>query len=165
MRFPPPGDRRRWALGGAVVAVVGAAVAIAALWPFGGELTRAELVAQGDEICAQARNDFEAFQERPPRTAREAADLTRRLVDVAEDELDAIDDLNRPADLDSEIERYLAAREEGIELLRDGAAAAEAGEQRRYEAAQAELDAGQRFRRRLAREIGFRECSRPIDPG
>jgi hypothetical protein len=165
MRFPSPGDRRRWALGGAVVAVVAAAVAIAALRPFGGELTRAELVAQGDEICAQARNDFEALQRQPPRTAREAADLTRRLIGVAEDELDAIDDLDHPADLDSEIDRYLAARGEGIELLRDGAVAAEAGDQRRYEAAQAELDAGQRFRRRLAREIGFRECSRPIDPG
>jgi hypothetical protein len=112
--------------------------AIVALRPFGGELSRAELIAEGDEICAQARQDFEALQEQPPRTAREAADLTGRLISVVEDELDAIDDLDHPSELDDEVDRYLTVREEGMELLREGRVAAEAGELRRYEAAQTE---------------------------
>lgn len=163
MRFPPPGDRRRWALGGAgVLALLIVVVVILARWPFGGELSRAEFIAQGDEICAEAHDAFEELQQVAPRTAHEAADLTERLVDIAEDELDEIERLNQPSELDDEVDRYLAAREEGIELLREGRDAAQAGEPGRYGAAQSRLDAGQRSRRSLAREIGFRECSRPL---
>lgn len=163
MPFPPPGDRRRWVLGGAgVLALLIAVVAILARWPFGGELSRAEFVAQGDEICAEARDAFSELQEVPPRTAPQAADLTERLVDIAEDELEAIERLNQPSELDDQVDRYLAAREEGIELLREGRDAAKTGEPRRYAAAQLRLGAGQRSRRSQAREIGFRECSRPL---
>jgi hypothetical protein len=163
MRFPPPGDRRRWALGGgAILAVLIAAVALLAVT--GEELSRAEFVAQGDEICAEGRQAFEELQGEPSRTAAEAADLTRRLIEIAEGELDAIERLNHPSDLDEEVNRYRGAREAGIELLRDGLEAAEAGDSRAYQAAQAELAASQRPRRRMAREVGFRECSRSIDP-
>lgn len=163
MRFPLPGARRRWALGGAgmLVLLIGV-VAILARWPFAGELSRAEFIAQGDGICAQAGDAFEELQKVPPRTAPQAADLTARLVDIAADELDEIAGLNPPSELDGDVDRYLAAREEGIELLREGLDAAEAGEPRRYGAAQSRLAAGQRSRRRLAREIGFRKCSRPL---
>lgn len=137
-------------------------VAIVALVTSDDELSRAEFIAQADEICAEAGDAFEELQAQPPRTAREAADLTERLVDIAEDALDEIDRLNRPGELDAEVDRYLAAREEGIESLREGFEAAEMGESRRYGAAQEQLAAGQRSRHRLAREIGLRECSRPV---
>jgi hypothetical protein len=162
MRVPPPGDRRRWALGGGAILAVAVALAIVALT--GQELSRAELVAEGDEICAAGRQAFEELQEEPPRTATEAADLTRRLIEIAEQELDALDRLNHPSDLDAAIDSYRGAREEAIELLREGLEAAEAADSRRYQVAQEELAATQSSRRRMARRIGFRECSRPLGP-
>jgi hypothetical protein len=164
MGFSPPGDRRRWALGGAAIAIL--AVAGLALLTLGdGELSRAEFAAQANAACAEANEAFEELQEEPPRTAREALALTEELIRVAEDEHDAIDGLRQPSALDEPVERYLEAREGAVELLREGREAAEAGDSRRYQEAQEELTAGQGERRRLARRIGLRECSRPIDSG
>jgi hypothetical protein len=160
MRLP----QRRWALGGAGILALAVAAAAVLLWFSNDELSRAELLAQGDEICASANDAFADLQREPPRTARQAAELTERLVEIAEDELDELEDLGRPAELADALDRYLAARAEGIELLREGQAAAEAGDSRRYSSVRAELVAGQPARRRLAREIGFRECSRPLRP-
>lgn len=161
-----PGDRRRWALG--VAGIVAALLAVVAIlgWPFGGSLSRAELIAEGDAICARAHDAFEELQSEPPRTSREATALTEQLIGIAEDEHDEIDSLEPPAELEQPLDRYLGARERGIELLRQGLAAAEAADSRPYEVAQAELAATQRDpRRRLARRIGFEECSQPLVDG
>lgn len=163
----PPGDRRRWALGGAgIIAALLALAAIFGWWPFGGSLSRAELIAEGDAICARAHEAFEELQSEPPRTSREATELTEQLIGIAEDEHDEIDSLDPPAELEQPLDRYLEVRERGIELLRQGLAAAEAAESHPYEVAQAELAATQRApRRRLARRIGFEECSKPLVEG
>jgi hypothetical protein len=126
------------------------------------ELTGAEFVKRGDEICAQAQEDFEDLQESVPTTAGEAAEVTEELVAIALDELDGISDLSAPAELDAAIDRYLVAREAGIDLLRDGVAAAEDGDALAYARAQADLASSQLKRERLARQLGFSECSRVL---
>lgn len=159
-----PGDRRRWALGGAVaVAALLALAAALGAWPFGGTLSREEFVERGDEICADAHAEFEKLQAEPPRSASDAAELTGELIEVAEDEHSDLDGLAEPDELSDLVGRYLAARQQGIEVMREGLEAAEAADARGYEAAQAQLARSQRDpRHRLARRIGFRQCSRPL---
>ena len=161
----PPGDRIGLAV--AVAALVGALVALAALLDLGPfadeELSRAQLIARGDEICDRAHAAFEDLQREQPRTAGEAEELTGNLLRIAEDELDEIDSLNGPDGLDEALDRYLDARRDGIERLRAGRDAAGDDDADAYAAAQAELAEGQRERRALAREVGFEECSRPLE--
>jgi hypothetical protein len=84
------------------------------------ELTAEAFVAQGDEICARAHDEFPELQDRPPRTPSDAAELTGGLIDVAEEERGAIADLNAPESLADPVARYLEARDRGIDLLREG---------------------------------------------
>jgi hypothetical protein len=158
-----PGKRARWAIAAAgVVAAVLIAAIVFDLGPFADELTEQDLIAKGDEICSEAHDAFTDLQQRPPTTARAAADLTEQLIHISEDELDQLRDLNAPAELDDELDRYLASREEAIDLMHDGLDAANDDDAFAYADAQAKIAAGQVERLKLARAVGFTECSRPL---
>jgi hypothetical protein len=165
---PPDGSalKRRPGASALGILALGVVVALAALLdlgPFAGEeLSRAEFVARADQVCAEAHDEFRDLQRSQPETASEAEALTDALLDVAEDELADVAELNGPDDLDDAIDRYLEAREAGIELLRAGLDAAADQDALAYERAQARLASTQDGREKLAREVGFDECSRPI---
>ena len=152
----------------AVSALLGVLVALAAMLDIGpfadDELSAEEFIAQGDEICSQAHDEFLDLQDGVvPRTPGDAAELTGALIEVAEEERDALADLREPEMLSARVERYLEARERGIEILKAGRAAAEDADPSEYEQLQAELAATQidpRFE--IAGEIGFEECSKPL---
>lgn len=153
-----PENRKRWAIGaGAAIVVVVLLVIL-----LGGELSRDELIAKGDEICTEAHEAFRDLQGDPPRTAREAEDLSAQLAGIAGDERDEIADLDGPDDLDAQLERYVNARDEGIELIERGEEAAADSDPTAYQRAQAEVAASQLERLRIARQIGFRVCSKPL---
>ena len=159
---PKPVNRTAWIAAGIAGVVVLLVLAILVdLGPFTDEeLTEAEFLAQGDGICQQAHRDFERLQGSSPTTANEAGELTSELLAISRDELDAIGELQAPAALTSSVRRYLDAREAGIERLRDGVDAAEDGDALAYAKAQAELASTQPKREKLARQVGFDECSR-----
>ena len=151
----------------AIAVLLGVLLALAALLDIGpcadDALTAEEFVAQGDEVCSEAHDEFLDLQESPPRTPGDAAELARALVEVAAEERNAIADLNEPAELADLVDRYLEARDRGIGLLRDGQAAAEDSDPAAYERVQAELASSQVDPRyELARQIGFAECSKPL---
>lgn len=127
------------------------------------ELSGQTFLERGDQICGEARDEFAALQRTPPRTPQDAADLTRELIGIAEEELDEIGSLAAPADIEPALDRYLAAREEGIAVMRHGVEAAEAEDPGAYERLQAQLERTQPERLRLARRVGFSRCSRPLD--
>lgn len=166
--MPPPRERGR-ALGRALgaLAIVVIVVALALLLDIGplgeDELSRSEFTAAADAICVDAHDEFLGLQREPPRTAREARELTERLSAIARDERDEIAGLDRPADLDPLVERYLEARDEGIEVLEAGGEAAADGDPTAYADRQAEVAGGQAARRQIARRLGLTECSRPLD--
>jgi hypothetical protein len=147
-------------------AVVLAALTIAGTGPFASEeveeLDRQSFLAQGDEICRLAYAEFVELQQEEPQTASEAADLTANLVEISEQELEEIRALEAPESLEEPLERYLAAREEGIELLRQAQQAAEEGDAETYTDAHDELREGQLERTKLAEAVGFSECSNPL---
>jgi hypothetical protein len=126
-----------------------------------GTLTKDEFISQGDEICKNAHDQFAELQKNPPTTADEAAALTQKLIDISENELSQLRDLNAPAAVRSSLDKYLSAREQGIAILKNGLAAAQKGDARAYAAAQAQTAKTQVNRLKLARAVGFDECSRP----
>lgn len=155
-------------MGWAVLAVlaVGVFVALALLLdlgPFADEpLSEAEFLARGDEICHRAHADFEELQGHAPATAREAAEITDELVAIAREELERIRDLEAPVALETALKRYLDARVAGIERLEEGAKAAADEDAFAYAKAQAEVADTQLSRLKLAREVGFDQCSRVL---
>jgi hypothetical protein len=166
----PEGGRSRFRSPGAVavgaLALLGVIVAVAALLdlgPFGGggELSKADFIARGDAICKDAHDQFAQLQQSPPTNAAEAVALTQRLIEISDNELNQIRDLDAPAEVQPAIDRYLRAREQGIEILKKGLTAAQKGNARAYAAAQAKITAGQVHRLKLALAVGFSECSRP----
>jgi hypothetical protein len=128
----------------------------------GEELTREELIAQGDEICKQGRQQFVELQKDPPQSAAESAELTRQLIEITEEEIDDLRDLNAPAESQQALEEYLEAREAGLEILETGLQAAEDEDATAYAEAQAQIARSQVDRARLAERVGFKECSRPL---
>jgi hypothetical protein len=166
---PQPADdarRRRLILTGLIG--VAALVVVAILFDLGpfadDELSKAEFVARGDEICATAHNDFAQAQSKASgQTPSEALALTDELIGIAERELADIEELAEPEALADELERYLDARERGIEALREGRTAAEKADILEYESAQAKVARGQAKRLELAEAVGFSKCS-TLDP-
>jgi len=127
----------------------------------GGTVTKADFVSEGDQICKNAHDQFAELQKSPPTDAAEAAALTQKLIDISNSELDQIRGLDAPSDVQPALDRYLKAREQGIALLKKGLAAAQSGNARAYATAQAAIAKGQVERLKLARAVGFNECSRP----
>jgi hypothetical protein len=147
----------------AVLILVFALGAVLHLGPFEREeLSRGQLLAQGDEICRRAHAAFEELQIKQPQTPDQAEALTSQLLGIAEDERDRIAALNGPPEFDDEISTYLEARDLGIDALRRGNQAAASGRADVYEAALDELAETQRQRIQIARQVGFAECSRKV---
>jgi hypothetical protein len=123
--------------------------------------TAASAIAQGDEICSEAQAEIDALRDQAPEGPEDAARLTEGVLATYEQELAELDALPVPADLEDELDRYLSARERALVPLREGLEAARAGNAAAYARAQAAAAAGQVERTRLARQVGFRECSLP----
>jgi hypothetical protein len=169
MGVPPEQSRPRRVVPLALFAValvaVAAVAAIAGVGPFDGdreELTEEEFIARANDLCEEGRRDYKELQADPPQSAAEHAELTRQLIEVTEGEIDEIRALEAPADLQDELDRYLEAREAGVDILRQGLAAAEDEDAEAYAEAQAQLAQSQRDRLQLAEQVGFTECSRPL---
>jgi hypothetical protein len=127
----------------------------------GGQLTKSEFLAKGDEICRHGSEQYAELQKDPPKTSEETAELTQKLIEITRDEVVQIRDLDAPDDVQPALNRYLRAREQGLEILEKGFKAAASNDARAYVAAQAKMAAGQVERLKLAQAVGFSECSRP----
>ncbi len=154
---------------GLAAGIIGAVLLLAVLavifdlGPFADdELSAAEFLAQGDELCTQAHDEFLEIQGSAPRTAEDAEAQVEALIRVAEEERAAIIELGAPDALDADVEAYLKDRERGIEILQDGLEAARGDDPAAYEEAQAKLASQQARRQAIAQEVGFSECSEPL---
>ncbi len=164
MDSPPRTNRTGLAAG-----IIGALVLLAVLaiifdlGPFADDdLSVAEFLAQGDDVCAQAHDEFLEIQDSTPRTAADAEEQVQALIEVAEEERDGLEGLNAPAELEDGLSDYLASRERGIRILQEGLGAARDDDAVAYETAQADLASEQAKRERIAQELGFNECSEPL---
>ncbi len=124
-------------------------------------LSADELISRGDEICREGQERFVQIQAEPPADAGAAEATTDQLVDAAEEELNGLEDLTPPEELEDGYNEYLDKKREGLDLIRDGASAAGDQDQDRYEELQRKLQEDVDKRQELAREVGFKRCSRP----
>jgi predicted transcriptional regulator len=125
------------------------------------ELTKSQLIAQGDAICSDAHDRFAQVQSSPPTTSEEAATFTQRFLDITESEVSQLRALNAPASVKPALDDYLKARDRQIAILKQGLAAAQKGDATAYSQAQAKVAKGQVDRLQLARAVGFKQCSVP----
>ena len=146
-----------------VVVLLAVLAVVLDLGPFADdELSAAEFLSQGDEICKQAHDEFLDIQGSSPRTSDDAVAQVNALIEVAVKERDGILELDGPADLAEDVDGYIAEREKGIEILKDGLAAARDDDPAAYEEAQAQLASQQSERQDTAQKLGFNECSEPL---
>ena len=130
-----------------------------------GQLSKSQLVDEGDAICQEASDRFAQLRENLPTTAEESAAFTQQLIEITEDQVSRLRALDAPAAQEPAMKRYLAAMEANIATLRQGLAAAEQNDATGYAKAQAKAVEGQVERLRLAQAVGFRTCSRPVGGG
>jgi hypothetical protein len=125
------------------------------------ELTKSQLIAQGDAICKDARERFAELQGSPPSTPAESATFTQHLIDITESEVSQLRALNPPADVKPSLDRYLKSLEENVDVLKQGLKAAQQSDATAYANAQAKAVKGQVKRLQYAQAVGFKECSVP----
>ena len=129
-----------------------------------GPLDRDELVSAGDRVCREAEARVDEIQSEPPGSRAEAAKQSGEIAELLAGEVKDLGDLDAPESLRPRLDRYLTSRRRALALVRLGEGAARHDHPRTYLRAQARFAAGARERRRLARRVGFRVCSRQL-PG
>src|SRR5262245_20519061 len=92
------------------------------------QVSAEELIARGDEICAEGRQRFDEVQSQAPANAAAAADQTDELIAIATDELNELRNIRPPDELRERYDRYLEARGRAVELLEQGRDAADEGD-------------------------------------
>jgi hypothetical protein len=147
-----------------LIPIVVPALAIAALSAGcggGGEqqVSAAELVQKGDQICRDEQTKFKQIQAHPLANASEAADQTKELIQVSESANSGLGDLEPPEAQRAPLASYLSARDRAIEQMKAGQDAAENQDSKGYAAAQAAVVHTAPQRKRLAVSLGFRVCS------
>jgi hypothetical protein len=125
------------------------------------QVDAAELVQRGDEICRADQERFAAIQKEPPANASQAADQTDEVIDSSTEAIDDLRDLKPPSELSHKYEAYLTAREDALDLIEEGRDALDNEDTDAYGAAQTKLSDGAEGRAKLARAIGFKDCSNP----
>jgi hypothetical protein len=126
----------------------------------GEQVSAEELLDRGDRVCQEGQQRFAEIQRDTPADAGEAFEQTEELAEVASEELDELERLDPPGELDESYDRYLEARGEALDLLERGRDAAEDRDAKAYDEAQNQLAADQRERIELARAVGFEVCSK-----
>ncbi len=122
------------------------------------QVSAAELVQKGDQICRQEQTKFGQIQTHPPSNASNAADQTKELVQVAESANSQLGKLQPPDELKARLDSYLSARDRAIDQMKNGQGAAENQDSSAYGAAQAAVVKSSPERKKLSRAVGFKVC-------
>jgi hypothetical protein len=155
-----PGSAKAVASVAAATCVGAAVLALVACGDGAEQVSAEELLSRGDEICAEGRKRFDEAQSRQPSNPAAAVEQTAELVEIATDELNELREIRPPDELREPYDRYLEARGRALELLEQGQEAAEEKDADAYVEAQADAAAAQPERLKLARAVGFKECSK-----
>jgi len=170
------GQRRRWPLAlGGLVAVAAIVAGIFALGGGGGggdapetkastvatptsTLTRSELIAKADAICADSKETYKGVFSRESEESPDIA-YSQVLVGISTRAVGRLEALDPPPALAKRYGEYVQAQERVKRFDREALEAAKAEDAAAYREARERRDAEQSERERLAREIGFEVCS------
>jgi uncharacterized protein YicC (UPF0701 family) len=131
------------------------------------ELTQAQVIERGDDICREAQSrvdDLDALNQDPfaADTDREAfVDAIDEATEATRDALDELRQLDGPDDLDELLSEIYELREEALADIQEAKAAVEDDDQEtaveRFEAGGAKMEEADT----LANEAGFEVCGSP----
>jgi hypothetical protein len=127
-------------------------------------LTGDEYIRQADAECERSQRLASELDELPSERDEDFAELSKRLHEIARDELSDLRELEPPEELESEVDEWLGLREERLRLsesLTD--ALLEGDDERELERVFRALAENDKRSNEIGREIGFRACTHPPD--
>jgi len=125
-------------------------------------LTKAQLIAKGDEICADSQDTFASYRDTFPSGESEASvPYSRLLVTISNRAITRFNELTPPPALKQPYEAYVKTQEEVGGWDMDALRAAEAEDLTAYLKARETRDETLPERERLADAVGFKVCSQP----
>jgi hypothetical protein len=121
-------------------------------------LTEAQLIAKGDEICADSRASYKRVFDP---VLEEVPDVTysKKLVANSTEAVREFNRLKPPKSLERAYDKYVGSREQVNQWDIDALRAAEAGDEVAYREAREDRNDTEDDRKALAEEVGFKECS------
>ncbi len=144
----------------AAIAVL-AAVAVSAGCADGGDdgrLSREEFIRRADAICA----DYDARLARlgNPASIEELGGLAARALPIAREGVRKLRALRPPADLERDVDRWLARNDENVANIEAIGAAARASDETRVQEIASAANANEREADALAGRLGLRACAK-----
>jgi hypothetical protein len=125
-------------------------------------LTKPQLIAKGDEICADSQATFASYRDTFPNGEGEASiPYSRLLVTISSKAIRRFNELTPPPVLKQPYGAYVKTQEEVGEWDVDALRAAEDDDLTAYLEARETRDENQPERERLADAVGFKVCSQP----
>ena len=123
------------------------------------QVTAAELVQKGDQICREQQRKFSEIQAAPLVNASDGGDQAEALGDAAKDSLGDLRHFEPPSPQRAAYDRYLDAKDNALQYFDQAKDAADDLNGRAYSAAQTAEAAGAPERAQLAKALGFKVCS------
>ncbi len=122
----------------------------------GGGLSKGELVAKGDAICARVNK--QVAKEPDPKTAEDLERLANRTVEISDPAIKDMEALEPPGELESDFDKFVASLKRQRDLTKKIGAAAAEGDTAEVQKIGAQAQKAQDEYRRLTGKIGFKEC-------
>jgi hypothetical protein len=122
----------------------------------GGQLSAAEFRTQADKICADAQTEFEAVEQ--PQSEEELTEYLQKVVPILRDQVEKLDDLNPPDELQEDWDRAIELNRESLEKAEEAQQAAEDGDQQRVQEILEEADTNEEELDQLAQDLGLQTC-------
>jgi hypothetical protein len=122
----------------------------------GGGLSKGELVAKGDAICARVNK--QVAKEPDPKTAEDLERLANRTVEISDPAIKEIEALEPPGELESDFDKFVASLKRQRDLTEKIGGAAAEGDTAEVQKIGAQAQKAQDEYRRLTGKIGFKEC-------
>src|SRR5215210_3402637 len=122
----------------------------------GGGLSKSELVAKGDAICARVNKQI--AKEPDPKTAADLERLAKRTVEISGPAIEDMEALDPPSELEDEFEKFVASLKRQRDLTKQIGAAAGAGDTAKVQRIGADAQKAQAEYASVTKKIGFKEC-------
>ena len=135
--------------------------AAAALLPLliaacGGGLSKGELVAKGDAICARINKQI--AKEPDPKTAADLERLANRTAELSDPAIKDMEALEPPSELESDFDRFVASLKRQRDLTKKIGAAAGEDDTAEIQKIGSDAQKAQDEYRRLTGKLGFKQC-------
>ena len=122
----------------------------------GDALTKKQLVAKGDAICA--RINKQVAKEPDPKTAEDLERLANRTVEISDPAIKDMEALEPPDELEKDFDAFVKSLKEQRDLTKQIGEAAGAGDNEKIQKIGTDAQKAQAGYQKLADKIGFKEC-------